>query len=313
MALPLASAGTQGHTEPRHPLKGCALAVEDPVSDSPSGSKDEPIPELVQLGERLHQARQQKGLTLSDVAERLHIGADQLQALESGDRTRLREPVFVIAQAKRVAGALGVDIHQQIEGLRGSDLMRTPPRPHPHLAAPVHADPRPPRNGHSTGSSTRRAQIWPKALVAALGLGALTLMAAQLLSPGGWNPLRNLSAVPGLSGSPDSDNTPPVPDPAVKPPAQRPADAPQGSSPDVPKAAELVLRASGPSWLTVRNANGTILFEGTVTGEQRFPLGAGLEVRAGRPDLVQASIGAGPARVLGPINQIQWKSFKPSP
>jgi cytoskeleton protein RodZ len=75
----------------------------------------------------------------------------------------------------------------------------------------------------------------------------------------------------------------------------------------------LLLQASGASWLTVRDSSGAILFEGTLEGEQRFPLGEGLEVRAGRPDLVKAAIGAGPARVLGPINQIQWISFKPAP
>ena len=73
-----------------------------------------------------------------------------------------------------------------------------------------------------------------------------------------------------------------------------------------------MLRSAEPSWLAVRSIDGTTLFEGTVQGQRSFPLGRGLEVRAGRPDLVTARVGAGPARVRGPIEQIRWWSFRPA-
>jgi hypothetical protein len=60
----------------------------------------------------------------------------------------------------------------------------------------------------------------------------------------------------------------------------------------------------------VRNGSGEQLFEGTFKGQRSFPLQGGLQVLAGRPDLVQVSFGAQPARPLGPIDQIRWVSFK---
>jgi hypothetical protein len=44
-------------------------------------------------------------------------------------------------------------------------------------------------------------------------------------------------------------------------------------------------------------------------GERRFPLGSGLQVLAGRPDLVLAQLGSGPAKPLGRIDQVRWQRF----
>ena len=62
----------------------------------------------------------------------------------------------------------------------------------------------------------------------------------------------------------------------------------------------------------MRDQGGKTLFQGTLMGEQRFPLGQGLEVMAGRPDLVRAKLGEQPERVLGPISAVQWRSFGPA-
>jgi cytoskeleton protein RodZ len=155
------------------------------VSDSVHDSPPEAIPELQQLGKVLHDARQQRGLSLSDLADRLHIGINQLHALETGDRSKLREPVFVVAQAKRVAGTLGVDIHQQLEDLRSSDLMRTPPRPHPQLAAPVHSEPRVSRSSRSAGTSSKGGGFGPVVLISALVVGGVALAVGLWMRPGG--------------------------------------------------------------------------------------------------------------------------------
>ena len=280
------------------------------MSDSVHDCTPEAIPELEQLGKALRDARQQKGLSLSDLADRLHIGINQLHALETGDRSKLREPVFVVAQAKRVAGTLGVDIHQQLEDLRGSDLMRTPPRPHPKLAAPVHSEPGLSRSSRSAGSSSKGGGFGPVALISALVVGVVALGVALLMRPGGGD-------------GPTADSTVPSSPAPAPSPVDQTKEGGSASEPEVGaegnEAAEpnpddvLLLQASGASWLTVRDAGGAILFEGTLEGEQRFPLGEGLEVRAGRPDLVRASIGAQPAKVLGTIEEIRWTSFKPAP
>jgi hypothetical protein len=69
--------------------------------------------------------------------------------------------------------------------------------------------------------------------------------------------------------------------------------------------------ASQTSWLTVRTSKGQQLYEGMFKGSRQFPLANGLQLRAGRPDLVKASLGKGPAKPLGPIDQIRWVNFNP--
>lgn|GEM_PF-5698128 len=101
-------------------------------------------PELQALGERLAESRRQQGISQEELAERLRLGTDQLDALEQGDLSRLPEPVFVIAQAKRVAGALGINIDAQISALNRSGVMQPPQRgatPIPPPWAPATRDP----------------------------------------------------------------------------------------------------------------------------------------------------------------------------
>ncbi|MFZ0407182.1 MAG: helix-turn-helix transcriptional regulator, partial [Cyanobium sp.] len=81
-------------------------------------------PELTRLGLTLLRARQARALEASVLADKLHIGREQLEALETADLARLPEPVFVIAQARRLAGALDLDLEPQLQALRQSEWMR---------------------------------------------------------------------------------------------------------------------------------------------------------------------------------------------
>jgi hypothetical protein len=74
----------------------------------------------------------------------------------------------------------------------------------------------------------------------------------------------------------------------------------------------LLLRASQPSWLEVQGQNQRVLFKGTFQGERRFPIGQGLRVLAGRPDLVSARVGDAAPKPLGRIDQIRWQTIQPS-
>jgi len=74
-----------------------------------------------------------------------------------------------------------------------------------------------------------------------------------------------------------------------------------------------VLRSKEPSWLEVRDSQGDTLFKGSLEGEKSFPLGQGLRVMAGRPDVVQAEVAGQEPRVLGPIDQVIWRSFAAAP
>ena len=254
------------------------------------------IPELQRLGQRLAQARQARGLSLDEQADRLHMGSEQLRALEEGNRAELPESVFVVAQARRVAASLGLNIDAEITALRGSQafqahsLQRTgvqrPPAPAVAAAAPT-AGPAP---------STGRPPPRPRRSLLVAGFAVAT--AAVL----GWGIQRSLTN--GLPG--------PQPQADLRPPASgdRPPAPPAGIGPSEP---QLVLRSAAPSWLEVRSADGELLYRGTLEGEQRFALTGELKVLAGRPDLVSAASGSGPARPLGPIEAVTWYSFRPEP
>ena len=229
---------------------------------------------LSALGEALRQGREAQGLSIAELAGRLNMGLEQLQALEAGDTSRLPEAVFVIAQARRVASNLAIDISGPLQMLRASGpfqpqaaRVQTPPAPGP------------------AGRSPRPQILGPLALAAAILAGVAT---GGVLLRQQWLQQR---AQPGPDGSP-----------IYVPTAAQPA-AVATSSP------ELVLRSQEPSWLEVKAEAGKVLFRGTFSGERRFPLGGGLQVLAGRPDLVQAQLGTAPSRALGPIDQVRWQRF----
>ncbi len=74
---------------------------------------------------------------------------------------------------------------------------------------------------------------------------------------------------------------------------------------------ELRLSVDGLSWVEVRNLEGERIFVGDLRGERRYPLGRGLRLKAGRPDLVTVEASGEPARILGEIDEIGWKTFLP--
>jgi cytoskeletal protein RodZ len=250
------------------------------VSDTPI---PEPIPALRALGQAIRQGREDQGLGIAELASRLNMGQEQLQALEEGDAARLPEPVFVIAQARRVANNLAIDITAPLQTLRDCSQFQ---------ARPVKvADLSPRAAGNQPGAVGNGAANVLSAAIPALGRLALAAGVLAALIAGGnagwqqWQRQQARQPQPGIA-----------PASASAPPAK-------------PAAAQLLLRSSQPSWLEVKTATGTTLFRGTFQGERPFPLGGGLEVLAGRPDLVQAQLGSGPSQPLGPIDQVRWRRF----
>jgi len=295
--------------------------IPDPQQPIPTSEgtrpPTEPIPELQQLGSTLAAARRQRGIDLEQFAERLRVGASQLRALETGDHDHLPEGVFVIALARRVASALDVNIDEAVQGLRGSRLMVRPqPRPSLPSAPPRRSKPSPTsppsawREGSAAGPIHRSSQgpaprLWALPLV----LGALGLAAALGYST--WQH-HTPAALPSAENALDGQPTAPPPRSS---PAKRPgAPATASTAADPPAApATLRLKSTEQSWIQVRQSDGKVIFEGTLTGEQSFPLGPGLEVMAGRPHAVLAALGDGPARPLGRVDDLNWHRFSPNP
>lgn len=289
-------------------------AIKGDSGRDPSGSSEqsEGSAALRLLADRLLQAREAQGISRADLAQRLHMGLQQLEALEQADTDALPEPVFVIAQARRVADALGLEVSDSIDRLRCCDSFagqgpalrpeafarsaqgRTQaPAPAPAAAAaPAAARPaagRPPQSRSlQSGSDGTRALR----LTLLLALGAAVSIAAWQLQR------RPTPALPVVRQAPPATPAPPAP-PVV------PAAAPEPV---------LVLQAREPSWVEVRRQpGGAVLFRGTLVGERRFALAQGLRVLAGRPDLVLVSRGGGAPQVLGPISAVRWVNFGPGP
>jgi cytoskeletal protein RodZ len=255
---------------------------------------------LAVLGQSLREAREQSGLSIKALAGQLHMGEEQLHALESGDPEQLPELVFVIAQARRVAAALGIDATSLVAPLKqmSSRLKPAPAplsaseptsrqRPRARLSAQSYAQQTRPRN--QRGTAVLR---WLGSLALLAGLGAAGVW--------GWQKAPQMVS-------------------RQQPKATSPAKPVSAPAPVVPKAeptpppTDLTLSAAQPSWLTVRTAKGQVLFEGTFKGTHQFPLAAGLELLAGRPDLVVASRGEAKGKPLGRIDQIRWVSFSAPP
>src|SRR5688572_8664020 len=84
---------------------------------------DEPVeefvePEVASVGQRLRVAREEKGLTLEDVAAQTRIPRRHLESLENSDWERLPAPTYPTGFAKSYASAVGLDRTEIYEQLR---------------------------------------------------------------------------------------------------------------------------------------------------------------------------------------------------
>jgi transcriptional regulator with XRE-family HTH domain len=274
------------------------------------------IPELLALAQALTRARQAQGLSLEAVAAKLHMGVEQLRAFEAADLTRLPEPVFVVAQGRRIADTLAVDVGSEIESLRASDafsalrpalsteVFQQAARLAASSASNSQGEAGTPSSSRPWGEPGPRFRLWWLAPLL-LGAGALAAATAVWQQPSLWRPLRVAQQqVAQQQSSPARPLKPPLAPPVPK------AVAPQSAA-QAPIA--LLISSRQRSWLTVRPlAGGEPLYRGSFVGERRFPLGEGLLLRAGRPDLVMVSQGAEAPKPLGKISDIRWIAFKPA-
>jgi hypothetical protein len=75
---------------------------------------------------------------------------------------------------------------------------------------------------------------------------------------------------------------------------------------------ELILSTSAPTWLEVHDAEDQPLIAETFQGQRRIPLGQGLRLLAGRPDLITIQLPGNPPRRLGSIDAVDWQTIKPT-
>ena len=71
------------------------------------------------------------------------------------------------------------------------------------------------------------------------------------------------------------------------------------------------IESKQPSWVSIRNGSGDVIYEGTLSEQKNFDGDQDLEIFAGRPDLVLFSRGNDTPRALGGIDQLRWYSITP--
>jgi hypothetical protein len=141
-----------------------------------------------------------------------------------------------------------------------------------------------------------------------------------------WSEAKTEGSTPTLSarganaplagGSPKAKPPSSAPQTLLQPPASGPPAPIHPNKPPAPVAmaspGELILTASAPTWLEVHDADDHPLIAETFQGQRRIPLGQGLRLLAGRPDLITIQLPGTPPRRLGSIDAVDWQTIKPT-
>ena len=80
---------------------------------------------LAGCGERLRLAREAAGLSVDDVAARLHMPARVVKSLEAEDWSRLGAPVFVRGQVRSYSRLLGLTTAPMMAAVHGCSRSAT--------------------------------------------------------------------------------------------------------------------------------------------------------------------------------------------
>jgi cytoskeleton protein RodZ len=202
------------------------------------------------IGARLRAAREKRGLTILQAAEKLHVDAWTLEALEAEDFAALGAPVYVRGHLRRYAEAVGESAAELQERYSsGTQAAR------PDLTRIPHGEPR-----------ERASPLMPLALLVVVGFaigGAVwwvrTLPKAQPVTAQWSAPAA--APVPEAQTTAASDVPPAGAAEGSAPPAALPAG---GAAAVSTPHAQLGVRFSGQSWVEITDADGRRLLQGLI-------------------------------------------------
>ena len=247
---------------------------------------------LAAFGSRLRSARLAKNLNVEDLAAKLCMRPEQIAALEAGDRQQWPEDAFAIAQVRRLASSLGLEADLLVSELR--ILLQQVPDVMPSAAAIA-----------VMGASSKRTDNTPNREEGTKNWINPSTKSKSKISvlPFAW--LAGFALLIGLGSIGFKQLS------SKKQAIKIQASAQKITAP-APTNKNLRLIANQNAWLAVRELDGKkLIFEGNFKGTRIFALGKGLELRSGRPDLVQVQFGAAAAKPLGRIEVIEWVKFMP--
>ena len=234
---------------------------------------DEPEPtDVATAGEQLRAAREEKGLSLEDVAAQTRIPRRHLESLEISDWEHLPAPTYTTGFAKSYASVVGLDRVEIADRLR-EEIGG-------HRLAPATTEVFEPADP---------ARSMPKWLV--FGAIAVVLVLVLVMS---WlneqtfdssDDSANDSAI--TAAMPQADATAPAPGPGV----------------GAPESGPVVITANEPVWIQVSEKGGSKLFEGVLAAGQRFDVPATATapmLRTAKAEALRISVGTADAPPVGP-------------
>ena len=227
--------------------------------------------EVATVGQRLRAAREEKGLSLEDLAAQTRIPQRHLESIERADWEALPAPTYTTGFAKSYASAVGLDrmeIGDQLRAEMGGQRFTA--------------------NAVETFEPADPRRTMPKSVVFGTIIGLIVIVA--LMS---WLSQRSLEPPEEASetAAPATAQAP-VPTPA----------APQQAAPAV-AGQPVVLTASEPVWLQVSEKGGATLFSGMLQAGQTFAVPATATapvLKTGKPEALQAKVGNQTAPPVGP-------------
>ena len=260
-------------------------------------SEDHDAPDSLEaVGRSLAQRRSECGYSQEQLANQLHMGVEQLAALESGAIDRLPEPVFIKAMVRRISAHLGMDADAVVHDLQLSSqkpgAAKRVASAEPSAAAV--------KKGFVRGASPAERQSRKPLIFLGLGLGIAAVSVLVKTTP--FEDLRWVQRSPQPIKTQQSVSKVPVKEPV---PDAIPIQAEAEGSTTI-----VMISSREPSWIALRR-DGIVEFEGLLEGEREIADPVNVEIYAGRPDLVMIEHSNAEPKVLGTITEIRWVPLTP--
>jgi cytoskeletal protein RodZ len=236
------------------------------------------------VGERLRVAREEKGLSLDDVARQTRIPIRHLEHIERGEWDALPAITYSVGFARSYANAIGLDgpavgaeLREQLGGARSA------------AAGPAaYYEPADP------------ARVPPRSIAIVAAILAVLLVAGYLL----WRH-QAVGNAPDEAQIADGTTGADTPQQKAQPQQKAGSAQPQAAQPSA--TGPVVLTATQDAWMRISDGdNPKALFQGTLKAGQQYQVPATAQapvVRTGRADAVKLSVGGADAGVLGPPNK----------
>jgi cytoskeletal protein RodZ len=227
------------------------------------------------IGERLRLAREERGMSLDDVANQTRIPIRHLQHIEQEEWTALPGVTYCIGFARSYANMIGLDgaeIGRELRDQIGGTTIRAP--------APQYYEPADP------------ARVPPRSLALIAGIVAVVGIVLYVL----WR--SSLGEEPAPVASATSE-TPVAAAPAT-------TQAPPAAAPQASAGQPVTLTATQEVWLRITDAGGgPALFNGIMAAGQTFqvpPTAQRPVIRTARPQVLRVTIGA---NEIGPLEPVE--------